>query len=569
MSVITREILKQYITCEDPATRNKFYNLLDSFWHKVEGKIIKSYTKDAQGVITGITTVDKDGATETVAFPVMPSSKPISFIENLQETLGNLVTKVPGKGLSTNDLTTELLQKLNALQNYQHPEFHQISEIEGLLLALEGKQPSAPEGYGFSQEDFTSVLKSKLEAYNIWHYGNPVNDLLELAAITTENYTNKQRRYVHTEGCDYFYHSDLNAGDIAPNDQVDGTGFWVKGVNSTEVIDNLTSNSTSKALAANQGRILKGLLDALDLKFADYLLLTEKGAAGGVAVLDGNGHIVESQLGDLAITDTITPIETSLTAFVANAGNYEFQRGDLIIIDDGQENVKHYIYKSGDKSLEANYSQLNATKLPISAIIGLQAELDNRARLDVVNTFQSRQTMAGGMLSHNNIQIFNPTTGDTGEVNLQPNGAIRFSKDRNTWFEFLYSYASAGVRSFSLPDKSGTIALVEDFESLAPKTKPTKTITNTSQYTAVLEDKDKFLVFTNPIDFIIPSGIFSADDEIEARNKANGDVTVVDGSGMTVQVVSSQSKKAPQYAFFGLRFESASLCGLLGQLKPI
>ena len=97
MSVIANEILKQYITCEDDATRNKFFNLLDSFWHKVEGKIISAYTKDVNGTITGMTVLDDAGVSETVAFPVFPTSQPISFIEELSTELGKLEPKVAGK----------------------------------------------------------------------------------------------------------------------------------------------------------------------------------------------------------------------------------------------------------------------------------------------------------------------------------------------------------------------------------------------------------------------------------------------------------------------------------------
>lgn len=155
MSVIAKEILKQYITCEDDATRNKFFNMLDSFWHKIEGKIIKSYTKDAGGNITGMTVLDKDNVTETVAFPVFPTSRPISFIEELSTELGKLQPKVAGKGLSTNDLTLELLNKINALENYVHPDFHQIAEVEFLPEALEAKADKPGEGYGYSQENFS------------------------------------------------------------------------------------------------------------------------------------------------------------------------------------------------------------------------------------------------------------------------------------------------------------------------------------------------------------------------------------------------------------------------------
>lgn len=156
------EIIKNYITCEDTSTRNKFYNLLDSFWHKDDGDILKSHTTDEAGNIT-FTFLKKDGSTSKVVLPALPNSKPISFIENLTETLNNLVQKVPGKGLSTNDLTTELLNKLNSLQNYQHPAQHTIAEVENLGEELSGKQPIAPEGWGFSQENYSPGDKAKVD----------------------------------------------------------------------------------------------------------------------------------------------------------------------------------------------------------------------------------------------------------------------------------------------------------------------------------------------------------------------------------------------------------------------
>lgn len=57
------------------------------------------------------------------------------------ETLETKVDKQEGKGLSSNDFTDALLNKLNSLENYVHPEKHQISEIHNLQNILNGKQP--------------------------------------------------------------------------------------------------------------------------------------------------------------------------------------------------------------------------------------------------------------------------------------------------------------------------------------------------------------------------------------------------------------------------------------------
>jgi len=226
MSVQTLEILKGYITCEDPATRNKFFNLLESFWHKADGMVMKNYTVNQNGDKTFVF-LDKDGNQESITLPALPNSKPISFITGLESALNNLVTKVPGKGLSTNNLTTELLQKINSLQNYQHPQFHQIAEIENLAEALDDLR--APDGFGFSEENFSTALFQKLQQYNSDHYGNPVVDLDALAAIPNTTYKTNQRHYVESERCDYFYDAQAVEGDVAPLDQVDGTGFWIKG----------------------------------------------------------------------------------------------------------------------------------------------------------------------------------------------------------------------------------------------------------------------------------------------------------------------------------------------------
>jgi hypothetical protein len=501
MSVIEKEILKGYITCEDDATRNKFYNMLDSFWHKVEGKIIKSYTKDVEGTITGMTVLDKDGLYESVAFPVFPISQPISFIQELATELGKLEPKVAGKGLSSNDLTLELLNKLTSLNNYVHPAFHQIAEIENLPEALLAKADAPGEGYGFSQENFSLPEKQLLAAYNISHYGNPVNDLAELAQLTQAQISTKQRRYVHSEGVDYFYDATLATGDVAPADQVAATGFWMRGAAIVEVIDTLISTEAGKPLSANQGKVLKGFIDTINT-----LLLSDDTTLDEMQELVNFIKQNKTTLDTLGIAN-IAGLVDALAGKVATTGN------------EGIAGFKTFIETIiNEKNLLLKYGAL-------SGIPGYMR----------VGASDSKTFVVSNGLESLYLKFTNLTT----------------------------------ARNFEFPDKAGTIALMSDLPALAPKTKPTKTINNDPQYTAILEDKDKFLVFTTAIDFIIPANIFAADDEISARNKAAGDVTVVDGAGMTVQVVSSQSKLVPQFGFFGLRFETTTVSGLLGQLKPI
>jgi len=97
------------------------------------------------------------------------------------------------------------------------------------------------------------------------HYAAPVNDLAELAAIVQADLATKQRRYVHAEGVDYFFDGTLGAGDIAPLDQVGGIGYWKRGPDIPDIIDDLLSVDPEVALSANQGRVLKGYYDALQV----------------------------------------------------------------------------------------------------------------------------------------------------------------------------------------------------------------------------------------------------------------------------------------------------------------
>jgi hypothetical protein len=135
MSKVTKDIILSYSTCTDSAVLNRFQNILDSFWHKDEGLVFAKSVKDIEAGTNTLSFRKADGTLQNVVIdiPAAPvASKPISYIDELQTELNKLVQKVDGKGLSTNDLTTELLEKLNGLQNYVHPDQHQTADVEGL-----------------------------------------------------------------------------------------------------------------------------------------------------------------------------------------------------------------------------------------------------------------------------------------------------------------------------------------------------------------------------------------------------------------------------------------------------
>lgn len=75
---------------------------------------------------------------------------------------------------------------------------------------------------------FTDSEKTKLAAIDAAHYGAPLQTTVELSALAEAALTDKERRYVEDELSDYFYDAAAATGDVAPDDQTGGTGFWKK-----------------------------------------------------------------------------------------------------------------------------------------------------------------------------------------------------------------------------------------------------------------------------------------------------------------------------------------------------
>jgi hypothetical protein len=88
-----------------------------------------------------------------------------------------------------------------------------------------------------------------------------------------------------------------------------------------------------------------------------------------------------------------------------------------------------------------------------------------------------------------------------------------------------------------------------------------KNILETTNYTLLFGDRDKYLIVFNPITITVPSGLFEKEDLIEIYNISSGDVTVLNGSGMTLNYPQSINKIKP-YGIGNIRFSSSSVGGL-------
>lgn len=97
--------------------------------------------------------------------------------------------------------------------------------------------------------------------------------------------------------------------------------------------------------------------DAINLR----LKLSEKGAPLGVATLDANGKVPESQLPAIAITDTnVVADEAAMLALTA-------ERGDVAVRTDVS---KTYILKAEPATVLANWEELKTPMSPVQSVAG-------------------------------------------------------------------------------------------------------------------------------------------------------------------------------------------------------
>ncbi|WP_442265867.1 hypothetical protein ACSIGC_16455 [Tenacibaculum sp. ZS6-P6] len=178
------DILKSWFQTGDTPTENQFENLIDSFHHKDDGNIITNYEVLSNG---DVSFTFSDGTNTLIEKFVLPNTMPQNFIDGLIETLNSKVNKETGKQLSDENFSLELKQKLEGLQNYIHPEFHEITDVKGLQEAIESKVDLI-DGKQLSDENFSAEEKEKLA--NLKNYiapeSRPISYIEELEESLTK-----------------------------------------------------------------------------------------------------------------------------------------------------------------------------------------------------------------------------------------------------------------------------------------------------------------------------------------------------------------------------------------------
>jgi hypothetical protein len=140
-----------------------------------------------------------------------------------------------------------------------------------------------------------------------------------------------------------------------------GHGVGLTGITGNPVIGSVYAGVQMTPQASFD--VLSSDVATLAASLADYIPLTQKGAASGVATLDSGGLIPTSQLPLLAITDTfVVASQAAMLALTA-------QVGDVAIRTD---ETKTYILAASPASTLANWKEILApgTPAPVTSVAG-------------------------------------------------------------------------------------------------------------------------------------------------------------------------------------------------------
>lgn len=113
--------------------------------------------------------------------------------------------------------------------------------------------------------------------------------------------------------------------------------------------------------------------------YIDFL----KSNPNGIAATDADGKILTSQLPPIAITSVILATETTISDFATNSGNYTFEQGDVIVLDNG--NGSYFMYNGGTKTDVNSYNQITASEVDWNQIVNIPSEVTNPTLESVLN----------------------------------------------------------------------------------------------------------------------------------------------------------------------------------------
>lgn len=220
----------------------------------------------------------------------------------------------------------------------------------------------------------------------------------------------------------------------------------------TKVEDNLTSTSASNALSANQGRILKDLIDNLQSVVNSGISLqggydagTETEFPGGGNALKGNAWYITNsgtiqgiafEPGDMLIANTDNPSTTDISDWIAIQTN----------IGQATESTPGHakIATSAIALAGTNDTDIMTAKKVKEVVENISQMLEASASIDIVNNEIRTKAVTG--------DVSIPANGVTSTIN---NGAVTYAKIQNVSSESLlgrYSSSNGTVQEIKLAD---------------------------------------------------------------------------------------------------------------------
>lgn len=221
----------------------------------VDKNALSQYTEEMKGYIKsqglGLTEEDINGLIDIKLVPV-------------NETIEDKVDKVDGMGLSSNDYSDEDKSKVDSIPNdakftdtvYDDTELS--DRVDDLETAVNNTLTNAKEytDEKVSNLASTTIVDNKISAHNtsisahsdirtfISDLSTKINNFLDVDDATTD-----QLSEVIT---------------LIENNKGTLESLTTNKINVSDIVDNLTTSSTSKVLSAKQGVAIKALIDALE-----------------------------------------------------------------------------------------------------------------------------------------------------------------------------------------------------------------------------------------------------------------------------------------------------------------
>lgn len=281
---------------------------------------------------------------------------------------------------------------------------------------------------------YTDAEKAKLGAIDATHYMSPVQSTTDLTAIPEASITDKARTFVENEISDYFYDETAVSGDLSPNDQTGGTGFWRKVISSGETPASIKtkyeSNGDTNAFTTTEKNKLAGIeFNATadqtpeEIKAAyefnadtEAFTTSEKGKLGGIesgATADQTGAEIKSlyelELDTNAFTDALKSKLDSITAIFTTALKTAYDNTVTWITTNGTTLLNHLSNTSNPHSVDKNDVGLNLVpNLDTTAAVtnqhthtnkpildNIENLLNETAKLNAANTFTQQQIIEG------------------------------------------------------------------------------------------------------------------------------------------------------------------------------